>query len=148
MKRTVKILLAFVTLFITGGCVDTPDNPNAPQVIIDFTICPNSTHYHNLNVVSGWMYVTSESPSRGIIIYRMSQDEFKAYDRIPPNDPDACCDDEGNCTRLVVDSPFVVDNCNDIRYSILDGSIFSGDGTYPLIEYHTAYDGNSLRVYN
>ncbi len=148
MKRTVKILVAIVTLLITGGCVDTPDNPNAPQVIIDFTIYPNSTHYHDLNVVSGWMYVTSETPSRGIIIYRMSQDEFKAYDRIPPNDPDACCDDEGNCTRLVVDSPFVVDNCNGIQYSILDGSIFSGDGVYPLIEYHTVYDGNSLRVYN
>ena len=76
-----------------------------------------------------------------------TMDEFKAYDRMPPNNPDACCDN-GVCSRLIVDSPFVVDNCNNIKYNILDGSIIEGDGVYPLIEYHTMYDGDVLRIYN
>jgi hypothetical protein len=145
-KRWLSFALSLV--FMLLGCVDTLENPNTPAVYINFKIYPNSLHYQDLNTVSGWMYVTSESPSRGIIIYRMAENEFKAYDRMPPNDPDACCDAEGNCTRLVVDFPFVVDDCNDIVYNILDGSIVEGDGIFPLIEYHTSYDGSALRVYN
>ncbi len=148
MKRCLVIIAVRVSLWTLCGCAEYPENPNRPSVYINFTIEPNSLRYQELNVVSGFMYLTSEYPSRGIIVYRMTQDEFKAYDRMPPNEPDACCDNAGNCTRLIVDSPFVVDNCNNIKYNILDGSILEGDGIYPLIEYHTMYDGYSLRIYN
>lgn len=88
-------------------------------------------------------------------------DEFLAYDRLPPNYPNACCDDDGNCTRLVVeDGIFVVDHCNNAFYNILNGDIiideahgmvptFSTETTiYPLIQYHTVFDGTALRIYN
>lgn len=146
--RHYLIIIGITLLALTQTtCHEYPENPNRPNVYINFTIQPNTLHYQDLNVVSGFMYLTSEEPSRGIIVYRITQDEFRAYDRMPPNEPNACCDD-GVCTRLVVDSPFVVDNCNHIKYNILDGSIIEGDGIYPLIEYHTMYDGYSLRIYN
>lgn len=148
MKRYYIIIGVILSFLGFCGCQEYPDNPNRPLVYINFSIEPNSLRYQELNVVSGYMYLTSEEPSRGIIVYRMTQDEFKAYDRMPPNNPNACCDNSGNCTRLIVDSPFVVDNCNNIKYNILDGSIIEGDGQYPLIEYHTLYDGVSLRIYN
>ena len=100
---------------------------------------------YELNTVSGWRYAKAPWPSRGIIIYRYSQDEFKAYERQSPNEPDYC----GESSKLIVEFPFVVDTCLDVKYSILDGSIFTpGYMGYPLIEYRTQYDGHTLRVFN
>ena len=150
MKKMVLYCLTLMATLFMSGCKEPLVNPNYPSGIINFTIYPNSIHDQELNVVSGYKYYTSdpESTSRGIIVYRLSQDEFLAYDRLPPNEPNACCDAQGNCTRLVVDFPFVLDNCNNIKYSILDGSIIEGDGIYPLIQYHTSYNGNELHIYN
>ncbi|MCR5013888.1 MAG: hypothetical protein K6A28_03825 [Bacteroidales bacterium] len=150
MKKSLTLILSLVTVLFIGSCKEPLVNPNYPTGVVNFTIYPNSIHEYELNVVSGYKYYTSdpESTSRGIIVYRLSQDEFLAYDRLPPNEPNACCDAQGNCTRLVVDFPFVVDNCNQIKYNILDGSIVEGDGIYPLIQYHTSYNGSELRIYN
>ena len=145
------------------GCEKYPENPIRPTTPFRFTIYPNTLQYQELNTVSGWIYLTSEveSTSRGILVYRQSETEFLAYDRLPPNYPDACTDSQGNTTRLVVDFPFVVDRCNNAYYNILNGQIivneqfdmipnFPTEGTvvYPLIQYHTQYDGNKLTVYN
>ena len=144
------------------GCTPSPQNPNRPILPTSITIYPNTMQYQELNFVSGWLYITSdvESTSRGIIIYRMSDTEFLAYDRLPPNEPDACTDSQGNTTRMVVDFPFVVDHCNNAYYNILNGQIiirepdmvpnFPTDGTtiYPLIQYHTTYDGSRLTISN
>ena len=95
------------------------------------------------------MYLTSDeqSNSRGLIVYRVTQDEFRVYDRLPPNEPNACCEN-GVCSRLVVDVPFVVDSCNMIWYNILNGEVFQGDGVFPLYHYRYSYDGYSLRIRN
>ena len=125
------------------SCNEKPENPNVPDAYIDITIDPNSTFYQELNTVGGWMYLTAREPSRGLIVYRWQQNEFLAYDRIPPNYPDSC----GSYTRLVVNFPWVVDSCIMYKYSILDGSLTGNDG-YPLVQYWTNYDGVNLRIYN
>lgn len=149
MKKYITLLLLLSTVAF-HGCEGVPENPNYPNAVVDFTIYPNTIHEQELNTVGGYKYYTSDpqSTSRGIIVYRLYQDEFRAYDRLPPNNPNACCDGQGNCTRLVVDFPFVIDNCNDIKYNIINGDIFEGDGIYPLIQYHTSYNGTELHVYN
>ena len=140
-----KILVILTFLLVAVSCDDTPHNPNVPNVYINFSIEPNSMFYQELNTVSGYLEVTAPWPSRGIIIYRYSLDEFKAYERQSPNDPNHC----GENSRLIVEFPFVVDTCLDVKYSILDGSIFTqGYMGYPLIEYRTQYDGRILRVFN
>lgn len=127
------------------SCKDTPHNPNIPETYINFTINPNSTQYFEINTVGGWMYLQTLAPSRGIIVYRYDLDEFRAYERQSPNDPNHC----GENSRLMVDFPFVVDTCLDVKYSILDGSIITqGYAGYPLIQYNTQYDGSMLRIYN
>lgn len=163
MRNLIFYLSCAIALLGMQGCERYPENPNRPTVAFSFTIYPNSIQYQALNVTSGWIYLTSEveSTSRGIIVYRQSETEFLAYDRLPPNEPDACTDSQGNTTRLVVDFPFVVDHCNNAYYNILNGQIiindqfdmvpnFPTDGmvVYPLIQYHTTYDGNKLTVYN
>ena len=136
------IIFAVSVAISVVSCNSKPYNPNTPDANIDFTIYPNSLEYHELNIVGGWMYVSAQLPSYGIIIYRYNLEEFKAYERKAPNNPYAC---ENN--RLIVDFPFVMDTCIDYKYSILDGSIIEGTG-YNLIEYFTQFDGSALRVYN
>ena len=150
MKKIVLFAFSLATILLLNGCKEPLVNPNYPTGIINFTIYPNEIQYEGLNVISGYAYLTSdpESTSRGIIVYRLSQEEFLAYDRLPPNEPNACCDAQGNCTRLIVDFPFVVDNCNNIKYNIINGSIVEGEGIFPLIQYHTSFDGYELHVYN
>ncbi len=163
MKNTKLHLLILIGLLpFLHGCKPVPQNPNRPILPAPITIYPNTLQYQELNFVSGWLYITSdvESTSRGIIVYRMNDTEFLAYDRIPPNEPDACTDSHGNTTRMVVDFPFVVDHCNNAYYNILNGQIivrepdmipsFPTDGTtvYPLIQYHTTFDGSKLIITN
>ncbi len=140
-----KIIVILVFLLGFNSCIDTPHNPNVPNVYINFSIEPNSLFYPELNTVSGYLEVSAPWPSRGIIIYRYSMDEFKAYERQSPNEPNYC----GENSRLIVEFPFVVDTCLNVKYSILDGSIFTPNYIgYPLIEYRTQYDGRILRVFN
>lgn len=142
-----KKLFIISTIYLLSmfSCDDTPHNPNIPNVYINFTIEPNSTFYPELNTVSGHLEVSAPWPSRGIIIYRYSEEEFKAYERQSPNEPNAC----GEGSRMIVEFPFVVDTCLNVKYSILDGSIITqGYNGYPLIQYRTQYNGNTLRIYN
>ena len=163
MKNKILHLLILITLPVfLPGCRQYPDNPNRPILPMPITIYPNTYQYQDLNIVSGWLYITSdvESNSRGIIVYRQSDTEFLAYDRMPPNEPDACTDNQGNTTRLVVDFPFVVDRCNNAYYNILNGQLIvrepdmipnfptTGTMVYPLIQYRTTFDGSKLVISN
>lgn len=145
MRKILKISMFFFAALLSVfvfSCNSKPENPNVPEISINFTIYPNTLEYQELNIVGGWMYVTAPLPSYGIIIYRYNLDEFRAYERMAPNDPHACPD-----SRLEVDFPYVVDPCLGYKYSILDGSLIEGEG-YPLTQYFTQFDGTALRVYN
>lgn len=145
MRHFFKISMIFFAAsmaIFAVSCNSKPENPNIPEINIDFTIYPNTLEYQELNTVGGWMYVTAPPPSYGIIIYRYNIDEFKAYERMAPNEPYACPNN-----RLYVELPFVIDSCLNYKYSILDGSLFEGTG-YPLTQYFTQFDGQALRVYN
>lgn len=146
------ILLGLLASVILASC-DKGDDPNSdiPYVYINVVINPNSTMYQELNIVGGWMYYQYvDAPSRGLIIYRMTNDEFKAYERTPPMNSNACCDlESGFCSTLIVDDyyPFVQDTCSDYSFQILDGSPLS-PATVPLKSYRTVYDGQNLYITN
>ena len=140
-KISMIFFVASMAIFAVS-CNSKPENPNSPEINLNFVIYPNSIEFQELNAVGGWMYVTAPLPSYGIIVYRYHVDEFRAYERMAPNEPYACPNN-----RLIVQLPYVVDTCLDYKYSILDGSIIEGTG-YPLTQYFTQYDGTALRIYN
>ncbi len=153
MKHICRYIFLFTLSLLAVGCHEWNENPNFPGAYTDFTINLNQSYYYSLNFSGNYVYLKPEinSASRGYIVYRMpSYDyEFRVYDRFPPNYPDACCSGD-TCTRLITDGIFVIDNCNGIRYNILDGSVFDGDGEYELIQYRWSYNAsdNTLHVFN
>ncbi len=154
---TIAVVFAVMFSFTLNSCGNKEDiNPNIPYGTIRIDIDPNSSFFQELNTVGGWIYVDNGQPgvsitgnSRGVIIYRYTQTEFMAYDRMPPNNPNDCCADNGLCTHLVVGDyyPMAKDTCNGNMYMLIDGSLFQGEGKYPLIRYSAVYDGGLLHVY-
>ena len=162
------LLILLFALPMLHGCQKFPENPNRPILPYPITIYPNKMEYQDLHTIGGWVYITApvESTSRGIIVFHSPNsdnlnNEFIAYDRMPPNYPDACTDSEGNSTRLVVDGGWVIDRCNNAYYNILNGQIIINDEfdmmpnfpidsvvVYPLIQYQTTFDGNMLTISN
>ena len=107
MKTIFKIsnaICVILMVFFVISCNKKLDNQIDIDIDIDFTIYPNTLEYQELNVVGGWMYLTAPLPSYGIIVYKETIDEFRAYDRKPLTNNESCPDN-----RLNVDLPFVVD---------------------------------------
>jgi hypothetical protein len=149
--RLLLFLFIVGTMVISLSC-DKNEEPPIQTGYVNFSIYPNSVEYLPLNSIGGWAYVSANQPSRGIIIYRFSLDEFRAFERTPTFRPDSCCisDPVYACTRLIVDPSalFVLDTCTGSKYLILDGSVVEGPATYPMVTYNTRYDGEVLYVFN
>ncbi|MCK9616949.1 MAG: hypothetical protein M0R21_03850 [Lentimicrobiaceae bacterium] len=141
MKFLYRILFLLVMFLPVAGCDD--DYSDVPYAYIDIYINPNSTEYNELNTVNGWVYLKGTSPSRGIIVCRISQDEFMAYERTCPYDADK------DNAIVEVESPLVaVDSLCGSRYILTDGSRFDGPAKLPLKQYRTNYNGAILHIYN
>jgi hypothetical protein len=152
-----KILSGIFILIFSALVVScTKENGNRPPLPpMDITIDPNSTIYQEINAVGGWMYLDETDgvlpPSRGVIVYRLSVDQFMAFERTPPYKADSCCNaNKTVCTALLVDNyyPFVMDTCTGSKYLILDGSPNSGPSNMFLSMYVTEYFGDLLYIHD
>ncbi len=139
----VRLVILFILFVVLNSCNKNKTNP-VPSIPFDIMINISLPSYNNLNGVGGWCYVNGGS--RGIIVYRRAIDEFVAFDRHSPADPDATCflplfTDPDNFLQLN-------DTCNNAKFSLYDGSPIA-NSTYGLRQYSTSFDGNTqLRIYN
>ncbi len=139
----VSIILPILIIFLFTGCKKNKFHP-VPNVPTDITIDINLPTYIALTGVSGWAYVNGGS--KGIIVFRRSTDEFVAFDRHSPADPD------GTCPRPLTPDPdnflTLVDSCNNATFSLYDGSPIS-NSEFGLRVFQTSFNGtNSLRIFN
>lgn len=146
MKRIFQILGIAAALLIVFfySCKKDKKYDAIPYAYINIYLDPNSTAYLNLNNVGGYEYLVGNSPSRGLIVYRKSVDEFMAYERTCPYDPLA------DCSRIQVEPSGItaIDSCCMSRFILLDGTPFSGPSTLSMKQYRTYYDGNLLHIFN
>ena len=141
-KKLVILTLTFsLTIILFFSCRKDP-YPLIPNVYVNLHINVNSALYNDLNSVGGYIYLTGGN--KGIIVYRNSIDEFKAFERTCPYDPDA------ETARIVVDQSrlFAVDSTCTSEFLLLDGSVHNGPSTLPLKQYKTSFDGEILHIYN
>lgn len=138
MKKWLYILLFVLTSF---GC-SKDKNSNIPLVNVNLTIYTNDPAFNIISVPGGWTYVNGGS--RGIIIFRVSNDQFNAYDR-------HCTYDSSNsCALVSVDVTNIVglDDCCGSKFLLNDGSVTNGPASLPLKQYQTSFDGQVLRIFN
>lgn len=137
------LFLVIATILISSSCNKNGTNP-VPNIPFDITIDITLPSYSNLTGVGGWTYVNGGS--RGIIVYRRAIDEFVAFDRHSPADPEGTCflplyPDSDNFLQLN-------DTCNNAKFSLYDGSPVS-NSQYGLRQYRTVFNGTDLlRIYN
>ncbi len=135
--RRVSFLWVFVLLF--AGCVKEERHP-VPIIPVDFRI-NTEFQYIELNSIGG--HVNVFGGYGGIVIYRLSFDEFTAFDRACPFDP------FNEDARIVVeDPPLATCHVCGSTFLLLDGSPVSGPSRHPLLQYQTFYDEPYLYVSN
>lgn len=132
------MLTAITLVFSCKKSTDQIDPAN-----VDFYIYLTQPDFQSLNTVGNYAYVTGGV--KGIIVYHKSIDEFAAYERSCPYDPNV------SSAIVEVDSSGIglIDYHCGSRYNILDGSIVNGPTSYPLRQYQCDYDGVSiLHIHN
>jgi nitrite reductase/ring-hydroxylating ferredoxin subunit len=134
------VTVLFLALTITS-C--KPGNPNGvPYVPVNLQLTVSNPEFAPLLAVGGWLYIGGGS--RGIIVYRYSPDEFRAYDR------HCTFQIEENC-RISMDNSDIkaVDTeCCGSKFLIVDGAPIDGPAAIALLAYNTQFDGNTLLIYN
>ncbi|MDD5569733.1 MAG: hypothetical protein PHD97_01100 [Bacteroidales bacterium] len=137
--RIVLITLIFI-LFSTNCKKDN----TVPNVSVDVVIDLNSVDFSVLNNIGGWVYLGNcGAYQNGIIVYRRSIDEFKAYDRTCTYKPSGSC-------RVTVESSGIiaVDSCCGSKFILTDGSVNQKPATAPLKEYNNSLSGTILHIFN
>lgn len=142
MHRTTSLLIfAFCSLLLFPLSCGKENQHPVPVVPVEFTINIESTQFIELNSIGGWAYFSGGY--RGIIIYRWSYDEFRAFDRACPHHP------YEQCARITVeDPPIAICNCCESMYLLIDGSVVDGPSRYPLKQYRTYFQYPHLQVTN
>src|ERR1019366_3984455 len=138
----------FVIIISVAGCKKNNNNSNSsgvPLVAVNISLYINNPSYLNLNAVGGWVYVPNIGV-RGLLVYRASSTDFKAYDRNCTYKSTSAYP----CATVSVDATKItaVDSCCKSKFSIVDGSVENGPATFPLKAYNTTFDGNVLNIFN
>ncbi|MDP6908502.1 MAG: hypothetical protein QF371_03300, partial [Flavobacteriales bacterium] len=103
--RTLKIFVAcfFSFLLLNSSSCQRGTASGIPYVPVNYMLTVGNPDFAPLQAVGGWLYLTGGSA--GIIIYRFSPDEFRAYDRhCTFQVDDQCRVDVDNSNITAVDS--------------------------------------------
>ncbi|MGD1845448.1 MAG: hypothetical protein ACFB10_08655 [Salibacteraceae bacterium] len=138
-KKLGWVLLLCLTVWACRK--DDSNITGIPLVNVNIQLFTNDPAFINLQVPGGFDYITGGS--RGIVVYRLSNDQFMAYDRHCPYQVEDAC-------QVAVDSSGVIleDACCGSRYIITDGSVVRGPSAAQLQMYQTEFNGSVLRIFN
>jgi nitrite reductase/ring-hydroxylating ferredoxin subunit len=109
-----------------------------PEVVINLSL----PDYLSLRL-DGGIKEMSEPGIRGIIIYRLSESTYIAYDKNCSYHPydEACSTVEVDLSRL-----FLKDACCGSSFNFSDGRVTGGPASRPLIRYRTELTGSVLHI--
>lgn len=136
--KTQICVLSFFALVIQS-C--RRDQSQVPLVPVNVQININQPDFFKLSVVTGWVYVTGGS--RGIIVYRKSQNEFVALERNSTFNPAQGCAVIVNADGIIISDP-----CSESQWLITDGTVLQGPASAPLQHYQTNFQDPMLYITN
>lgn len=134
-------IVFLISIILTLSCQDEENN-NIPAAEVNLIIQLNDPEFINLQTIGGWEYIIGGS--RGIILVRISQNEFKAYDRHCTFQP------SNTCALVSVDANNITatDDCCSSSFLLLDGSVSKPPASVPLKSYPTIFDGSAIIITN
>ena len=153
MLRIFNTSLVFALVLLVASCSKSSSNQNvqtnctvskAISTPVNFTILSGSGQFFPLTSPGGYIYVSNVGIS-GILIYRLSANQFMAYERNCTKDG---CNNVKSLVWVQTGNTALKDSICGSNFSIMDGSIQNGPATIPLYQYHTSWDGNQLHIYN
>lgn len=141
-RKYIYQILAGILFVLAYSCKDDTQNNNIPLVEVNFTLAVNDPAYLDLQNNGGWVYVSGGS--RGIILYRASNETILAFDRHCTFDP------SNTCALVSVDANNITasDDCCGSSFILTDGSVTKPPAVQSLKQYNTSFDGNILYVTN
>jgi len=143
-----KLRLIFLIILLPFVFFRCETNNPVPEVYVNFILELNSPFYSILNSPNGSIIIPDEGyKGRGIIIIRLLNDEFRAYDATCTYDP------EDAWGRVEIDETgqFAYDKvCHSKFILFFDGSVSEGPASIPLKMYNVDYNQgqNSIVVHN
>lgn len=139
--RILAISAFMLAILCTSSCKRR--NPSGiPYVPVNLQLTVSNPEFVNLQAVGGWVYIGGGS--QGIIVFRASAEEFKAFDRHCTFQVDDIC-------RLTVDETgnrAVDEDCCESKFLLFDGAPIEGPANLGLHQYNTQYNGNTLWITN
>jgi hypothetical protein len=112
------------------------DNSNAQASFPPVTINLNYPQYQRLRLDGGYQYV-DDVGMRGVIIYRLDETTYIAYERL--------CSFEDDAIVSVDGSGLFMKGCQS-TYDFSDGSPTGGLARNRLLKYRTSLEGNKLLI--
>jgi nitrite reductase/ring-hydroxylating ferredoxin subunit len=136
-------LTTFLLIFFWFAACESDDQNNLlPYVMVNETINLSNPEFINLQVPGGWAY--ANGGIKGIILYNINGNSFKAYERSCPHlAPSAC-------TRMTVEQSFKMKcPCDQSEFNILNGAPLTTNINYVTREYKaTLINTNTLKITN
>jgi hypothetical protein len=140
LKKLLGLICLSATL-MSGSCERT--NPSGiPYVPVNYQLTVSNPEFAPLLAVGGWLYIGGGS--RGIIVYRATPEEFRAFDR-------HCTFQVNDNCRVSVDNTDITAHdadCCDSKFLLVDGAPIDGPANLGLHQYNTTFDGNVLMIFN
>lgn len=137
MFRNASLLLC-VLMLLSMAC-GKEKQPNIPYIYVEKILYPNSMDYI---APGGYRYVNAGY--RGVVVYRLFDDQFMVFERCCPYDPEKA----GAFIKVEHSGTTAVDSICMSKFILLDGSPFSGPSPFALKQYRWDYDGERLHIYN
>lgn len=136
-----RFLLIGMISLVLFTCESSEPEDQIPLALVSETINLTNQQYLNLQFNGG--HVNIDGGVRGIIIYRVSETEYRAFERNCSFEP------LNTCARVEVDGSnlFMIDTCCSSTFDF-NGFPTGGPATLPLRQYQTLLQGNFLTITN
>ena len=138
--KLISISFLIVSLLLGySGCKDSLQRDDIPRLYVREEINLNDFNNSALNNINGYVYINGGV--RGIIIYRKSVDEYDAFERDCPYQPN------DSCALVSVDNStlFMIDTCCSSRFDF-DGNPIAGPARFPLLQHNVYRNQNYLII--
>jgi nitrite reductase/ring-hydroxylating ferredoxin subunit len=142
--NSIRLLIGTTVLFLilSSNSCEKGTPSGIPYVPVNYQLTVSNPEFSPLLAVGGWLYIGGGS--RGIIVYRYTPDEFRAYDR-------HCTFQVNDNCRVNMDNTDITavdEECCESKFLIIDGAPIDGPANIGLHQYNTSFDGNTLLIFN